>query len=70
MADRPEDFEALDRYLKTVFGLLEGIEDVPQAFHHLQDYLQWHRREGLPPELEDFLLELFYHKCRKELDRG
>ena len=60
------DYRILDRYLETVFSLIEGLADVEEASHHLHDYLQWHRQQGLNPELEAFLIELFFDKCHRE----
>ena len=60
------EHQILDRYLKTVFSLIEGLADVEEASHHLHDYLQWHRQQGLNPELESFLIEIFFDKCHRE----
>ena len=59
-----EDYRELDRYLRTVFVLLEGIADVDEARQILSSYLA-----SPPPELRDdyqeLLIELFFGKCGK-----
>ncbi len=59
-----EDYRELDRYLRTVFVLLEGIADVDEARQILSSYLA-----SPPPELTDdyqeLLIELFFGKCGK-----
>lgn len=64
-ADREADYEILERYLETAFVLLEGAHSVEEARSHLRDYLEWHRRNNLGPELESFLIELFFARCRR-----
>ena len=34
------EYQILDRYLETVFSLIEGLADVEEASHHLHDHLQ------------------------------
>lgn len=60
------EYDNLDRYLKTVFYLLEGMADVEQAFLQLRDYLEWKHENHIQPELDDFLIELFFDKCRRD----
>jgi hypothetical protein len=64
----PRDYEILDRYLEVTFQLLEGIADVVEARQTLRSYLELHRREHLPPEMEQLLKELFVEKCHREGD--
>ena len=60
------NYQILDRYLKTVFSLIEGQTSIEKAFHHLHAYLHWHQRQKLDPKLESFLIKLFFDKCHKE----
>lgn len=60
------EYDRLDRYLKTVFSLMEGLATVEEAQVCLREYLEWHRQSGLQSEPESFLIELFFDKCRKE----
>lgn len=62
----PEDYEILDRYLKTAFQLLEGFTDIERSRCTLSEYLQFHRSRRLPDEFEDFLIRLFFEKCSRE----
>ncbi len=61
-----EDYQVFDRYLKTAVQLLEGVADVEEAHGTLSRYLEFHRQQGLQPELEELLIQLFFHKCAKE----
>ena len=60
------NYQILDRYLKTVFSLIEGQTSIEKSFHHLHDYLNWHQKHKLDPRLESFLIKLFFDKCHKE----
>ena len=64
MQTTAEDYRELDRYLRAVFVLLEGIADVDEAREILSSYLA-----SPPPELTDdyreLLIELFFGKCAK-----
>ena len=61
----PRDYEVLDRYLQTAFQLLEGFAEVEEARETLRDYLEFHHRQRLPPEMAQLLIDLFFLKCRR-----
>ena len=57
-----EDYRELDRYLRTVFVLLEGIPDVDEARQILSSYLA-SSPPGLTDDYQELLIELFFGKC-------
>lgn len=63
---KKKDYRPLDRYLKTVFALIEGGTDVEAARRRLSEYLEYHGENQLDQELEDFLIELFFDKCARD----
>lgn len=60
------EYDDLDRDLRTVFALMEGMADVEEAFLKLRDYLDSPRPCTDKPDLDVFLIELFFDKCRKD----
>ena len=64
MQTSEEDYRELDRYLRAVFVLLEGIPTWMNTREILSSYLAIP-----PPELTDdyqeLLIELFFGKCGK-----
>jgi len=63
---KPNDpYASLENYLMTVFKLLEGIADIDQAENCLHDFLETEEGHQLDENLEEFLYELFFDKCRK-----
>ncbi len=69
-ADPNKSYAGLDRYLNTVFKLLEGIADIDEAEKCLRDFLESEHAGQLDENLEDFLYELFFDKCRKYFTRS
>ena len=59
-----EDYRELDRYLRAVFVLLEGIADVDEAREILSSYLA-SSPPGLTDDYQELLIELFFGKCAK-----
>ena len=64
MEPTEEDYRELDRYLRTVFVLLEGIADVDEAREILSSYLA-SSPPGLTDDYQELLIELFFGKCGK-----
>ena len=63
---KPNDaYVSLENYLMTVFKLLEGIADIDQAETCVRDFLESEDGHQLDENLEEFLYELFFDKCRK-----
>lgn len=60
------EYDKLDRYLRTVFALMEGMATVDEAFLQLSNYLDSSHECNRNPDLDAFLIELFFDKCRKE----
>ena len=61
------EYDELDRYLHTVFVLLEGIADVEEARRILSTYLAEAPR-ALGEEHRELLIDLFFGKCAKTYD--
>ena len=64
MQTTEEDYRELDRYLRAVFVLLEGIADVDEAREILSSYLASPSPE-LTDDYRELLIELFFGKCAK-----
>ena len=64
MQTTAEDYRELDRYLRAVFVLLEGIADVDEAREILSSYLAC-PPPALTDDYRELLIDLFFGKCAK-----